>query len=511
MNKRKVFLLLALQLCVGFVFALDRPFVIMDVVHTYNLDPHKANSSADAQVLTGLYEGLFVYDPYSLEPTFGLIEDYKVSRDKLRWTFYLQENLTFSNEEPITAETVKNSWIELLNPKESHPFASLFDCVQGAAEYRQGKATAEDVGIVVQGDYKISLILNAPAEHLPSILCHHAFSVVHQDKNVFSGPYCIESQEGNTVILKKNPFYYDKDNVALEEIHFIQSDDPEENAYLFNTGRADWVISNASIPSIIDKQSIYLTAEFATEYLFFKVYEEPWNRADFRNALLTATPWEELRSQAFIPASTLIIGIGNYVPPAGLFDYDIDEARYMLAEAKKNAGMAEDAPLEITIAVSDYEYAINQALLLMDAWSQLGITVNVSKTPMDRYLDSVEGWDADIFSYIWLGDFADPLSFLELFRSDSTLNVTGWKNETFDDLLQQASRTSGTERFELLSKAEDVLLSDGLIFPVSHPVTLNVVDPAVSGWSSNALDIHPLKYLDIKPTQQYIPNLVMAP
>ena len=90
--------------------------------------------------------------------------------------------------------------------------------------------------------------------------------------------------------------------------------------------------------------------------------------------------------------------------------------------------MAADAPLEITLAVSDTEYAKGQAQILMESWSQLGITVHLSITPMQRYLDSIPSWDADLFSYTWIGDFADPLAFLELFRSDSTLNESQWNN-----------------------------------------------------------------------------------
>ena len=67
------------------------------------------------------------------------------------------------------------------------------------------------------------------------------------------------------------------------------------------------------------------------------------------------------------------------------------------------------------------------------------------------------------------------------------------------------------KRQELLSAAEDLLLSDGLILPISHPVTLNVIDlNAVKGWQLNALDIHPLKYLKVQPVVPAIPNLVLA-
>lgn len=505
-NKLIVFLLFLVS---AGVFA--RPFTIIDSVHLYNLDPHTANYSSEAQILTGLYEGLFAYDPFSLEPVPALVADYKISRDKLRWTFTLKEGAHFSNGEEITAQTFKDSWLSLLNPATEAPFASLLDCIKGAAEYRSGRGEASEVGISVQGKYQLTLRLVAPTEHLPSILCHHSFSAVHQDRSVYSGPFLLESYDGSQLRMKKNPQYHDAANVALEEILVIQSDNTVENSYLYNTGEADWVLSVADIGSIIDYNSVLINAEFATEYLFFKSHKAPWNQASFRNALLAAMPWDELRGNTFVPATTLIYPIGNYTAPAGLADYDLEEAKLLLAQAKEEAGMAADAPLEITIAVSDTEYAKNQAEILLQSWSQLGINVHLSITPIQRYLDSIPSWDADLFSYTWIGDFADPLAFLELFRSDSTLNESHWANQEYDRLLQEAAFATGEKRLELLSAAEDVLLSDGMIIPISHPVTLNVIDrQRVKGWHLNALDIHPLKHLYLEKITVSIPNLVLA-
>ena len=505
-NKIAVFLLFLIS---AFLFA--RPFTIIDSVHYYNLDPHTANYSSEAQILTGLYEGLFSYDPFSLEPVPALVADYKISRDRLRWTFTLKEGAQFSNGEEITAQSIKDSWLNLLNPATGAPFASLLDCIKGAAEYRTGKGAASDVGISVQGKSQLTLRLVAPTEHLPSILCHHSFSAVHQDRSIYSGPFLLESYDGSQLRMKKNPQYHDAANVALDEILVIQSDNTLENSYLFNTGEVDWILAVADIGSIIDYNAVLINPEFATEYLFFKSHKAPWNRASFRNALLAAVPWEIVRGNTFVPATTLIYPIGEYTAPAGLADYDLEEAKLLLAQAKEEAGMAADDPLEITIAVADTEYAKNQAEILLQSWSQLEIQVKMSVTPIQRYLDSISSWDADLFSYTWIGDFADPFAFLELFRSDSTLNESQWHNSEYDRLLQDAAFATGEKRLELLSAAEDVLLSDGMIIPVSHPVTLNIINlNQVKGWHLNALDIHPFKYLYLEKVVPSIPNLVLG-
>lgn len=507
----KIKTLIFLLIVLGLTSVWGRPFTIIDSVHFYNLDPHTANYSSEAQVLTGLYEGLFSYDPFSLEPLPALVSDYRVSRNRLRWTFHLKEGVKFSNGEEITAQAIKDSWLALLDPASQAPFASLLDCIVGVPEFRRGRGESADVGISVQGKYQLTLRLSSPTEHLPSILCHHSFSAVHPDRRVYSGPFVMESYDGSRLVMKKNPQYHDATNVALDEIVILQSDNYSENAHLFNTGEVDWILSAAEIATIIDYDSVLVNAEFATEYLFFKSHKSPWNQASFRNALLAAVPWDALRGNNFVPASTLIYPIGDYVAPAAIADFDLEEAKLLLAKAKEEAGMAPEEPLEITIAVSNIEYSMNQAEILRQSWSQLGITVRISNTPVNRYLDSIPSWDADIFSYTWIGDFADPLSFLELFRSDSTLNESQWSSEQYDKLLEEASFATGQKRLDLLSEAEDFLLSEGMILPISHPVTLNIIDlDSVKGWKLNALDIHPLKYIQVEKKAPQIPNLVMT-
>ncbi|MBQ5878436.1 MAG: hypothetical protein IIW71_11680, partial [Treponema sp.] len=102
--------------------------------HNYNLDPHTSSYSSEAQILTGLYEGLFSYNPITLEPQFAIVSDYKISRDKKRWTFTIRNDAKFSDGSPITAKNIKDSWLALLSEPNA-PYASLFYIVNGAKEF----------------------------------------------------------------------------------------------------------------------------------------------------------------------------------------------------------------------------------------------------------------------------------------------------------------------------------------------------------------------------------------
>jgi oligopeptide transport system substrate-binding protein len=261
---------------------------------------------------------------------------------------------------------------------------------------------------------------------------------------------------------------------------------------------------------LLDQRSIKIFGEFATEYLFFKSDRFPWNNSAFRLALLTATPWKELRSKSLVPAKTFIYPLLGYSAPEGFSDSDLEEARMLLEQAKLENGVKADQELSIVFAISDTEYMKEMAQLLSDAWEKIGVKVEVQSTPVNRYLLSIESWEADLFSYIWIGDFADPVAFLELFRGDSSMNVSAWKNAEYNQLMNEASAVSDTKiRYQLLAAAEAVLLDQGVVLPVSHPVSLNVIDlTVVGGWYTNALDIHPLKSLYFTGKTEKIPNVV---
>ncbi len=164
------------------------------------------------------------------------------------------------------------------------------------------------------------------------------------------------------------------------------------------------------------------------------------------------------------------------------------------AREKYNIPMEQIIPL--TFAVSEYTIDEDKKNAIKEALEPLGIEVIYKEYSSNSYLSAVASSDADLFAYTWIGDFADPLAFLELFHGDSTLNDSGWKNKKFDDLLDQAAVVSDTERPVLLGKAEEILLDSGMIIPMYHPVCFNIVDlKEVGGWSTNAFDVHPLKYL----------------
>ncbi|MCR4742404.1 MAG: peptide ABC transporter substrate-binding protein [Treponema sp.] len=500
--------------------SLQDSFYVIDAVRKRNLDPQLTTYAADAQILSGLYEGLFSYNPVTLEPQYAIAQDYKISRDKKRITFVLRDNAYFSNGEKITAESVKESWLQLLaNPMA--PYSSLLDIVRGAREYRNGQGNKEDVGIFVLDDRRLSVYLNSPANYLPKVLCHSAFSIVHKDKNVFSGPYVISYSDSSSLVLTKNEYYWDLENTNINSFYFIQSNDADQNTLAYNAGTVSWVDSDIQMDKLLNTNSIQMNAEFGTTYYFFKLTARkpqekrkefnPWDYPEFRKAVIEVMPWDSLRQSSFVSASSFVYPLTGYPQVEG-FDYtDEIEAKIIMEEAKEKYGLDKDLRIPLVLEIS--EGASNPLIeeALKTSLDIIGVDLIIRKLPVYDYLANVRNTDADLLSYSWIGDFADPLAFLTLFQGDSTLNDSGWANSEYDQLLKEAASTSSEQdRYELLAKAEILLLDSGMVMPISHPVAFNIIDlDEVGGWANNAFNIHPLKYIFKKLTPSTAPNIVM--
>jgi peptide/nickel transport system substrate-binding protein/oligopeptide transport system substrate-binding protein len=98
------------------------------------LDFRKSYLASEAQLFTALYEGLFSYHPFTMEPSPALASKWELSEDKKRWTFTLREDAKYRNGDPVRAEDFRAAWISLLDPGGDSPYSSLFDVIEGARD-----------------------------------------------------------------------------------------------------------------------------------------------------------------------------------------------------------------------------------------------------------------------------------------------------------------------------------------------------------------------------------------
>jgi ABC-type oligopeptide transport system substrate-binding subunit len=189
------------------------------------------------------------------------------------------------------------------------------------------------------------------------------------------------------------------------------------------------------------------------------------------------------------------MGYPGYVPPQAL-RHDTAYARECLAKAGYPGGKG-FPPIEILFNTSEDHRRIAEALQAM--WKRdLNIPVSLSNQEWASYLAATTAKEYDVARRSWIGDFRDPMTFLDLWVSGSGNSRTGWSNATYDDLVRRATvEVDPAERLRLLSRAEAILLADGPVIPIYHYSESSLVKPYVAGIFSTVLDVHPLKGVSI--------------
>lgn len=505
--------------------AQENEFITIFNAQLPQLDPQRALFSNEAQIHTALYEGLFSYDPQTLEPVRALAESWTKSTSGTIYRFTIRQNASWSDGTPLVADDFVRSWFRMLELNAE--YATFFDIIKGAKNYREGiDRNRAHVGIRAVEARVLEVELVRPVAYFTRLLCHQSFSPVHPSliKEMdwrravpfpVSGPYVPVSMSDTELVLEKNPHYWDAASVHIPRLRMYFSDDDEKATSLFNTGHVHWLAGPGNYDQILLKSAIQVFPIFSTHYWFFNCRQKPWDDPRVRRALALLLPWDSLRSTDLyrLPAKTLVLPLPGYSKTRGIERADREEAMKLLAEAGYPNGVGLPP---ITIAFADYERPKKTAETMKDAWEgALGISVILSPLQPSTYYETIGSraprTDFTLAHETWIGDFADPEAFLQMWTTGAPLNIAGYQDREFMDYMEQSYSASDESRMLLLSKAETVLLQQAACLPIYHNFAFSAIDiDYINGWYQNALDIHPYKYLEFG-SPSISPNVARAP
>ena len=495
------------------------------------LDFRKSYFASEAQIFTGIYEGLFSYHPLTLEPVPALADSWELSEDKMQWTFTIRRNARFRNGDPVRAEDFRAAWLSLIDPRQDYPYSSLFDVIEGARDYRNGIETDPNkVGITAVNSNTLVVRLSSPASFFPRMLCHHSFSPIHpsminrtdwspqeNQRNwvppVSNGPYRIISMNEESIVMQKCSQYWDNSKVTFNNITIKFANNADEAAYLWNSGEARWISGDVNIDALTDRSGIQINVMFATHFYFIRSSQKPWDDHRVRRAMALVLPWDEIRSNYYLPAATLIYPIIGYPEVEGITKTNLDEAQKLMAEAGyalPASGSLSGIP-DLVIRIPPSFDAMRVGSIMANTWKEkLGFNVRVEVISFDRYYQSIDEDDYTVGSMTWIGDFADPYAFLMMWRNDSNLNRAHLDDADYEALIDKSMIEEGLTRLTTLAEAEKLLLDRGTVLPIFFNPALNIIDTGeIEGWYPNALDIHPFKYMSFRGFRP-LPGVAMA-
>ena len=496
--------------------------VFGDTMPEFN--PHLSIYSNEAQIFTALYEGLFSYDPATLEPVAAAASTWAKSKDGKVYTFKIRENAKWSDGTSLYASDFRNAWIRLLDLNAQ--YATFFDVIVGAKEYRLKKnADPESVGIRETDRTTLVVTLSRPVDYFTRLLCHHSFAPIHPSmlatadwsKRIpypVNGPYRFKRFDGAGLLLEKNPEYWDAASVSIGQLTMLFTDDDEAASRMFNNEEAHWLAGPGDYDAILLAEAIQVNPIFGTSYWYFDCSKEPWANPSVRRALALLLPWKELRDpeKYMVPAATLVLPLPGYSQTKGIEGQDRAEALKLLAAA----GYPDGAGLpEMRIYYADAKDNKRIVSLFETAWESLS-SFKVTAVPVSpsKYYETISGENSPsaitLAQTTWIGDFADPEAFLQMWTPDSPLNDAHFNDPDFLSPMEKSYTKEGKERMTLLSEAETVLLQKAVVLPMYHSFAASVIDiDYIEGWYQNALDLHPYKQLKFG-TPSVRPNVASA-
>jgi oligopeptide transport system substrate-binding protein len=312
--------------------------------------------------------------------------------------------------------------------------------------------------------------------------------------------------------------YWDAATVKLDEIHFYPMSDNPTIMNLYKVGEVDAVLNhtvpNAWLHVMREKKDYMDGVEAAIDYLLMNTTKAPMNDVRVRRAFNLAidkdawATWRRIVKPltAFTPEGIF----QGYPQPKGA-QFNPEEARRQLGEAgypvvKKGDG-SYSCP-KFPIDQVEFIYNTQESNKAMAEWMQaqwkqnLGITVSLRNMDWKTFLNARAKLDYKGFARgAWSADYMDPYTFLSLFYTNGE-NGTGWVDQKYIDMLDQANRTlDSKKRYELLAQAEKYLIDAQPVIPIDTASVNWTKKPYVKGMYPNPGSLFPWKYVYIERDQ----------
>ena len=319
------------------------------------LDHHRTSTVAEGAVLRDLYDGLTIQDANG-EAMPGIAKSWDISEDGIVYTFHLRDDAKWSNGDPVTAGDFQFTFRRLMDPQTAAGYASMLFIIENAEDVAGGKKPVEELGVEAVDDNTLKITLSAPAPFFIELLTHQTGFPMHQKsveengdkfttpgKMVTNGAFMLESFTPNDkIVLKKNPNYYDADQVKIDTLNWIPFEDRASCMRRFDVPaeQMDYVKANLA-------NEFRLAPYLGTYYLPVKGKAADSKLKDprVRQAISMVIDREFLADQVWqetmLPGYSMVPpGIANYVEGGVVFDYadeDMldreDKAKELLKEA----------------------------------------------------------------------------------------------------------------------------------------------------------------------------------
>ncbi|WP_166238436.1 peptide ABC transporter substrate-binding protein [Paenibacillus turpanensis] len=468
------------------------------------LDPAAAQDISSVTVINHVMEGLTREEGDTGKYVPAVAERWTVSEDGLTYTFTLRESAKWSNGDPVKAGDFVYAWQRALAPErqKQSPYAYQFFYLKNAKAYHEGAiADFNEVGVKAVDERTLELTLQYPAPFMDALVSQTTFFPVHSASVraegfqgfttgtglITNGPFQLtEWKSKERIVLKKNETYYDAGEIRFSEAHLSMVPDGKQELSLFASGKLDWAGRpyREFMPGELGtlQPSLKSKGIGSVYYLAVNALEPPFNQPAIRMALSMTLSRSELLQRAGLTEQREALGFvpegirgaegaaGDFRSQAGAAvpAQHTEEARRLLAEGLKQAGMSELPEIRFVINQNEDHQRIAEAAAAM--WKEsLGVRVKIEPLAWDAFLSTMEFGNYHVARGGWAAEFNDPLAFLSMWSTSSANNTSGWRNEQYNNLIKEAYTLKESEkRMQAMFAAEKLLVEEAVVIPIYY-------------------------------------------
>lgn len=459
------------------------------------IDP-ALNSAVDgATLIIHGFEGLYTLDKTGT-PIPGQAASYDLSDDGLTYTFHLRDGLKWSDGTALKASEFVYSWNRAISPDTAADYAYMFDVIEGFTEGTLNVTAPDDKTVVVK------LINKTP--YFLELTAFPAYAPVRQDMieangdawatkvetYIGNGPYKMsEWVPSGYIKYVQNENYWNYANLGPAAIKFVLMEDDSAILSAFQAGEILFADSmpNDEIAAWSTKPEFNKAGQLGTYYISFNVQKAPLDNAKVREALTLAIDrvyiCEKIGQAGQVPAGAYVpIGLTDADPKKAFRDvggdyYDpndyagnVEKAKQCLIDAGFPGGEGLPA-IEYIYNTGTGHQLIAEAL--QDMWSKIGVKIDIVSQEWATFLETRKNGEYSIARNGWLGDYNDPISFLDMWITDGGNNDAQWSNAPYDELIKKIKSSSDpVERMKLMHEAEGIIFSEWMLSPIYYYVDI---------------------------------------
>ena len=491
-------------------------------VEVASMDPQIATDGTSFEVIAAVTEGLYSIDAAGT-PILAMAESVDKSTDGLTYTFKLRD-AKWSDGTPVTANDFVFAWRRLVDPAVASEYAFIAEIagIKNAAAITTGAAAVDQLGVVAQDDKTLVVSLDVPVPFFESLMAFPSFLPVNEafftaagdnygtsPATILSnGPFMITAYEpaATSITLAKIPTYWDASKVALDGIQYQVIKDSQQAMLSYQNGDLD--VATLSGEQVEQFQA---DPEFHNIMAGYLWYISPNQKVaglenlNLRKALAlaydkTAVANNILKDGSIVAdfAVPTLLATGpdgkDFRETAGTYlTTDKAKALEYWQAAKAELGVSE---LKYTMIVEDTESAINVAQFIQSEIRTTlpGITIEIQTMPKKNRVERMQQGDFELGFTRWGPDYADPMTYLDMWTTDSPNNYGFWSNADYDAIIESAKKgdlaLDLSARWEALKQAETMVMDDAVIFPVYQKGDAVMIKSGVEGIEFHSVGIN---------------------